>query len=352
MAPPTALTDVYLQQITERPAWQVLTAGSSDELAADSGSRPGHSAFTSALLAGLEGLADQNRDGIITASELASYVMPVVSRETATARGQGQTPFFSYLAGSGQGDFVFLPPQGALQIQLQHLSPETRLLQVGTQRRNPYATRNGIRNPKEFYGRTEETRIALDFLCKGQSISLVGSCKVGKTSMLRHISNASVLEGHGLDPENFIFAFIDGQILAGDSQVELLNHILSSIPQKGPPTYPTDFPPSADAGLKDFFAALRRISEADLKLVLLFDEFEYLSGNEHLDNAFFAKLSGISEELGVSYVTASRCHLRGLSGPKGALAASFCDHFVPINLGPLSESEAKEKVREDRKSVV
>lgn len=102
------MTDRYLQEITRRSAWQVLTAGASDELAADSGNRPGHSAFTSALLAGLEGQADQNSDGIITASELAGYVKPEVSRQGTGPRAHQQTPFFNYLSGSEQGDFVFL----------------------------------------------------------------------------------------------------------------------------------------------------------------------------------------------------------------------------------------------------
>ncbi|MBX3014386.1 MAG: caspase family protein [Caldilineaceae bacterium] len=113
------MTDAYLQEITRRPAWQVLTAGASDELAADSGSRPGHSAFTSALLAGLEGQADQNSDGIITASELAGFVKPEVSRQSMGGRLRGQTPFFNYLAGSGQGDFVFIRHDTPVKIQPQ-----------------------------------------------------------------------------------------------------------------------------------------------------------------------------------------------------------------------------------------
>ena len=119
-APPVeqrVMTDAYLQEITRRSAWQVLTAGASDELAADSGSRPGHSAFTSALLAGLEGQADQNGDGIITASELAGFVKPEVSRQSMGGRARGQTPFFNYLAGSDQGDFVFLRHDTAIKIQ-------------------------------------------------------------------------------------------------------------------------------------------------------------------------------------------------------------------------------------------
>lgn len=115
-ASPPLLTDAYLQDITKRRAWQVLTAGATDQLVADSGRRPGHSAFTSALLSGLEGQADQNADGIITASELANYIKPEVSRETGRHGGVSQHPFFSYLAGSGQGDFVFIRPDQPVHI--------------------------------------------------------------------------------------------------------------------------------------------------------------------------------------------------------------------------------------------
>jgi hypothetical protein len=108
---PTIVDDTYLQSVTKRRAWQVLTAGASDELAADSGSRPGHSAFTNALLEALqEGRADRNRDGIITAWDVAAYIKPEVSRATARYGSAGQTPFFNYMAGSEQGDFVFIVP--------------------------------------------------------------------------------------------------------------------------------------------------------------------------------------------------------------------------------------------------
>lgn len=51
---PQNLTPPYLRRITERKAWQIITAGDKDDKAADSGTRLGHSAFTSALLDGLE----------------------------------------------------------------------------------------------------------------------------------------------------------------------------------------------------------------------------------------------------------------------------------------------------------
>lgn len=108
-ARPKQVTDAYLQRITELTAWQVLTAGAADELVADSGTRPGHSVFTGALLGGLEGWADDDGDGIITASDLAEYVQQTVSHETASGRTR-QFPYFNYLMGSGQGNLVFTRP--------------------------------------------------------------------------------------------------------------------------------------------------------------------------------------------------------------------------------------------------
>jgi tetratricopeptide (TPR) repeat protein len=50
---------------------------------------------------GLDGRADLNNDGVITASELAAYVGPIVSSLSR------QTPAFASLPGSDGGEFVF-----------------------------------------------------------------------------------------------------------------------------------------------------------------------------------------------------------------------------------------------------
>lgn len=105
---PQTVTAPYLRRITERKAWQILTAGDKDDKAADSGTRLGNSAFTGVLIDGLEGLADHNKDKLITASDLANYVRVEVINQTAKGDREGQAPFFNYLSGGGQGDFVFV----------------------------------------------------------------------------------------------------------------------------------------------------------------------------------------------------------------------------------------------------
>ncbi|MDB5804229.1 MAG: polysaccharide deacetylase [Betaproteobacteria bacterium] len=92
--------NVYARELAKRGARQMFTAGGADEQVADNGPN-GHSIFTWTLLQGLEGKADLNGDGIITASELAAHVSPIVSTLSR------QTPAFGNLVGSEGGDMIF-----------------------------------------------------------------------------------------------------------------------------------------------------------------------------------------------------------------------------------------------------
>src|SRR5208337_2714661 len=62
------LSQNYLNEMARREARQMFTAGGADQQVADSGPN-GHSVFTWTLLQGLDGRADLNGDGVITASE-------------------------------------------------------------------------------------------------------------------------------------------------------------------------------------------------------------------------------------------------------------------------------------------
>jgi peptidoglycan/xylan/chitin deacetylase (PgdA/CDA1 family)/uncharacterized caspase-like protein/predicted negative regulator of RcsB-dependent stress response len=93
----------YLAANAKRVGRQMLTAGGADQMVADGGPN-GHSIFTWTLLQGLDGKADLNGDGLITATELAAYIAPAVASVSQ------QTPAFGSLPGSQGGDFVFELP--------------------------------------------------------------------------------------------------------------------------------------------------------------------------------------------------------------------------------------------------
>ena len=90
----------YLEEITRRTSRQILTAGGADQQVADDGPN-GHSVFTWTLLQGLQGQADLDGNGFITASELGSYISPIVAQLSK------QTPAVGNLVGSEGGEFIF-----------------------------------------------------------------------------------------------------------------------------------------------------------------------------------------------------------------------------------------------------
>jgi len=107
----------YLKKVTSLPAVQMITAGGKGEqvLEAD-----GHGLFTEYFLNGIEGQADADDDGVVTASELGAYLRPAVSK----ASEQKQTPLFGSL--EGEGEFVFLLPTKGAPITTAIMDPEVK----------------------------------------------------------------------------------------------------------------------------------------------------------------------------------------------------------------------------------
>ncbi len=104
----------YAEEVTHRRARQILTAGGADEIVADNGPA-GHSIFTWTLLQGLQGLADLDGNGVLTATELGAFAAPIVSKFSS------QTPAFGNLEGSEGGEFVF-------SLELENLSQMSQAL--------------------------------------------------------------------------------------------------------------------------------------------------------------------------------------------------------------------------------
>lgn len=112
----------YLRRIADRRGRQILTAGGQNEEVADGGPG-GHSIFTWTLLQGLKGMADTDGNGYVSASELGTYVTPVVSSYSE------QTPLFGNLVGSGGGDFVFRVGQVSLDKVNEEIAEGEKLAQ-------------------------------------------------------------------------------------------------------------------------------------------------------------------------------------------------------------------------------
>ncbi len=90
----------YIEEISRRPARQVITAGGKNQQVVSNGPN-GYSVFAGALLEAVEQrLADTNSDGYVTFSELMSYLQKRASNAY-------QTPAAGMLPRHGLGEFVF-----------------------------------------------------------------------------------------------------------------------------------------------------------------------------------------------------------------------------------------------------
>jgi hypothetical protein len=98
-------TEGYLELITREPARISLVAGTKGQRSHEF---RGHGVFTYFIGKGLEGAADANDDGLVTSSELFSYVQPAVAREVRRLGGE-QLPQHGR---SGEGEFIFFSTLG------------------------------------------------------------------------------------------------------------------------------------------------------------------------------------------------------------------------------------------------
>lgn len=151
---PNSKSTTYLEEITRRMARQILTAGGADQQVADNGPG-GHSIFTWTLLQGLQGLADTDGNGAITASELGAYISPIVSSVSH------QTPAFGNLAGSEGGEFVFELQQESLTEASKQLDEEAIKLSSELDRIQKEIAAKRERNLK-LRAQVEQERAKLD----------------------------------------------------------------------------------------------------------------------------------------------------------------------------------------------
>jgi uncharacterized caspase-like protein len=118
----------YLQAMTERRSVQMITAGRKGDLAHEQG---GHGIFTLYLLRGLQGEADLNNDGVVTASELGAFVQPNVYQ----ASSQKQLPQYGRLDGEGEVVFVVGEDPRLKQAKERLEALEKEMAQLQDQRR-------------------------------------------------------------------------------------------------------------------------------------------------------------------------------------------------------------------------
>lgn len=206
---------------------------------------------------------------------------------------------------------------------------------------NPFYHRGAIRQEAHFHGRQPESNQILGLLRNGQSVSVIGPRRIGKSSLLMHLCRNHMREVHDLQAPRALFLLIDCQELGGSPAEEVYEAIHTGL-----------IDAATDAGIdlaglpapgsyRALDRALHRIVQADAAIVVLLDEFELLAANEQLTPYFFARLRGLTTKYGLAYITASQRPLYAITADEEVLSSPFFNIFVTLQLGLFSEAEAR-----------
>ena len=210
---------------------------------------------------------------------------------------------------------------------------------------NPFFHRGPVRQRDYFFNRQHEVGQALGLLRSLQNVALVGQRRIGKTSLLFQLADPAIHSDHGLAPTKYLFVYLNGEELTELSDGEIrsvmaeeLAAALEVAGHRGPdltlPEGPVEY--------RTFRHVVKRLTQRGLKIVFCFDEFEGLGANPHLGPSFFSSLRGLTGQLDVAYVTASRIPIHSVAyAQPETLSSPFFNTFVPLYLGLFSDEDAQ-----------
>jgi len=207
---------------------------------------------------------------------------------------------------------------------------------------NPFTFGNPIRDPARFIGREQEMRQITGRLLSSavESTSIVGERRIGKTSLLLHLSNAEVATQLGLIPERYCLVYIDFQGLTDITPQRFWQRVLSKMsrticsPDLDPLIQELRNRESFDLfDLEDLF---EQINSQGLNIILLMDEFEYVTQNPNFGTDFFGGLRALAIHHGLALIPATRRELVDLCHSDEIKGSPFFNIFANIVLRPFA----------------
>lgn len=200
---------------------------------------------------------------------------------------------------------------------------------------NPFFFAGKITNPAYFVGREKELKRIFSYLDvthtgQIQHVSVVGERRIGKSSLLYHISQ--VYAKNLAENEKYRFVYVDLDKPQCHTQAGLLRYFLEQL----------HLPAPANPSLERFYELIEGQHEKNgLWPVFLLDEFEHLPQRAtEFPDGFYETLRSLGNNNLAGLLTASQNPLQELAN-QGKLTSPFFNIFHQIELGELSEREAE-----------
>ncbi|MGH9844144.1 MAG: AAA family ATPase [Blastocatellia bacterium] len=201
---------------------------------------------------------------------------------------------------------------------------------------NPFTNRGPVTNPEDFFGRKDELETVLSRLRTMQCVSIVGERRIGKSSLLYHLSQTGAAQ---LDDKRYRFVYCSLQDAHYQSLQGFCATILRRLGMEDDAIAATQ---SAAENLMAFTDLLEASATRDERTVICLDEFEEtFKRPAEFGNGFFEHLRSQLELGKFIFVTASRDPLQKLK-LDGKLTSPFDNIFTKVELGDFTEEEAAE----------
>ena len=215
---------------------------------------------------------------------------------------------------------------------------------------NPFTFGNPIRDPAHFIGRESKLRQIVNRLRSSahESTSIVGERRIGKTSLLKHLENKEVAEEFGLPPEEYCLVYMDFQGLTDITPTRFWQRIMQKIeraickPELVPEIKEIRGLDTFDLfDLEDLFTI---ITDHGMTIVLLLDEFEYVTQNPNFGSDFFGGLRALAIHHNLPLVPATRRELVDLCHSEEIKGSPFFNIFANIVLRPFEPEDVDELI--------
>jgi hypothetical protein len=223
-------------------------------------------------------------------------------------------------------------------------------------RPNPFIFKTPVRG-SNFFGRGDLLTKIFEYINAGESVSLVGERRAGKTSILLCVLDQQ--QQRLCQPNQHILAFLDFLGLSDHTEAEIWITLLGTLVEE-----------MAHVGLKTesvteaieqlrsgsliqptLLALFRSLADEGVRVTLLFDEFEATAQRKNpVDLSFYKILRNlaIDGKTRLSYVIATRQELseveRSIEQRFTALSSPLFNIFHQLVVTPFSEDEAREMV--------
>jgi hypothetical protein len=210
-----------------------------------------------------------------------------------------------------------------------------------TRPENPFYMLNPISDPTQFYGQSLMLDPIYSTIKHGQSVSLVGPRRTGKSSILRCMGHLEIQARFRYDLSRLVFVYLDLRTYLKKTCSDFFDDVSRKIISACSGELTFQLPPVE--GEDKFSQLLEQVTQQGFHIVLLLDAFDNVIRNQQFDPEFFLFLRAQAMAGQVCYVTASISPLSDISHP-GIKTSPFFNIFWTCPMKPLTPDEARDLV--------